>query len=159
MINEKYRVFCLSSEPDDELMWAHYTSKHQGICLEFDTKNELFSFALKVTYHEDYPVLDLTSTAVEQTLAPFLTKSQAWEYESEYRIVAREDKIDPPSSFPVTKNNFLKIPDGALTSIIVGCMVEDSTISEIKNVIEQSTQPIELKYARQVRDQFKLSIT
>lgn len=33
---------CFSEVNDELLMWAHYSDKYQGFCLEFDTRTELF---------------------------------------------------------------------------------------------------------------------
>lgn len=55
-IARRYRVYCLSSKNNDELLWAHYSNKHTGICLEFTTKS-LFGAAIKVTYQTAYPQL------------------------------------------------------------------------------------------------------
>lgn len=47
-IDTQYRVYCLSSKCDSELMWSHYAAKHQGVCLEFTVRNELFCTALPI---------------------------------------------------------------------------------------------------------------
>lgn len=33
-------VFCVSEDPFEVLMWSHYTGKHRGFCVEFDTDKE-----------------------------------------------------------------------------------------------------------------------
>lgn len=43
-IDAQYRVYCVGPRPDCELMWAHYSAKHQGVCLEFSVRNDLFLF-------------------------------------------------------------------------------------------------------------------
>ena len=157
-INERYRVYCLSSKPDSELMWAHYSNKHQGICLEFDAGNELFSQALKLSYQEDYPMFDLTAETEEEHLMPLTTKSAAWNYEDEYRLIAQEEKAAIPEDTLMTQSNYIELPDGAQTAIIVGCLAPNSTLTAIKELIEQSTCSVKLKRAVRARDQYKLSI-
>jgi len=157
-INERYRVYCLSSKPDSELMWAHYSNKHQGICLEFDARNELFSQALKLSYQENYPLFDLTVDTVDEHLMPLTTKSAAWNHEDEYRLIAQEKMAATPENTLMTQSNYIELPDGALTAIIVGCMAPDLTLNAIKKLIEQSTCSVKLKRAVRERDQYKLSI-
>jgi hypothetical protein len=50
VIDQRYRVYCVGTKPDCQLMWAHYGEKHSGVCLEFSTENEVFSGAIKVEY-------------------------------------------------------------------------------------------------------------
>lgn len=157
-ISEHYRVYCLSSRPDSELMWAHYSNKHQGICLEFDAGNELFSQALKLSYQENYPLFDLTTETKDENLMPLTTKSAAWNYEDEYRLIAQEEKGAMPADTLITRSNYIELPDGAITAIIIGCLAPDSTINAIKELIEQSTCSVKLRRAERARDQYKLSI-
>lgn len=157
-INERYRLFCLSSNPESELMWAHYSSKHQGICLEFDAGNELFGGALKVSYQEDYPLFDLTAEGEDENLMPLTTKSAAWSYEDEYRLISQEKDAAVPVDTLMSENNFIELPDGALTAIILGCLVPNSAIPDIGEIIKRSGQPIQLKQASRARAQYKLSI-
>ena len=157
-INEQYRVYCLSSKPDSELMWAHYSNKHQGICLEFDAGNELFSQSLKLSYEEEYPLFDLTTEIEDEHLMPLTTKSAAWKHEDEYRLIAQEEGAATPDDTLITQSNYIELPDGALTAIIIGCLAPNSTLNTIKKLIEQSTCSVKLKRVERVRDQYKLSI-
>ena len=38
---QNWGVYCLCEKPDNLLMWSHYASAHQGICLQFDIKKFL----------------------------------------------------------------------------------------------------------------------
>ena len=157
-INERYCIYCLSRKPDSELMWAHYSNKHQGICLEFDAGNELFSQAFELSYHEDYPLFDLTTEAEDENIMPLTTKSAAWDYEAEYRLIAQEEKAAAPDDTLIVLKNLIGLPDEALTAIIVGCLAPNSILNAIKELIEQSTSSVKLKRAVRARDQYKLSI-
>src|SRR5205085_3407282 len=81
-IQDRYRVFCLTTKPTNILMWSHYADNHHGICLQFSCRNSVFLNALKVEYSEAYPLLDLTE---DDDLLPLLAKAVAWSYEDEYR--------------------------------------------------------------------------
>ena len=85
-------VLCLTTEPKDLLMWAHYASSHSGICLGFDASYPPFSDAKQVRYLSDRPSLpaldpeELDDTVAETVL---LRKSPHWKYEQEWRAVKR----------------------------------------------------------------------
>ncbi len=157
-IDGRYRVFCLSSKSDNELMWAHYSEKHQGICLEFGVDNVLFCNAEKVSYLEEYPVYDLTLDEDSEHIKPLISKSSAWEYEDEYRLVAFQDENFVNNDLLVATDNFVELPDNALTAIIIGCMAPSSTLDAVKNIVEQSRYPIKIKQAVRAPDHYKLSI-
>lgn len=86
-------IYCLSERYDSLLMWAHYADKHQGFCIEFDADETtpFFGTAQKVRYSDTYPVVDFFNTPRdEQVDQIFLTKSEDWCYENEWRIVDHE---------------------------------------------------------------------
>ncbi len=157
-IKETYRVYCLSLNSDAELMWAHYSNKHQGICLEFRTRNELMCSALKVDYQKDYPNLDLTDPSEEENLKPLITKSQVWKYEDEYRLIAREIGAALSDGTLTCVDNYVDLPDGALTGIIVGCMASKETVKAIRELVKCSKGQIELLKAERAHDKYELTI-
>src|ERR1700677_1821292 len=112
-VDEQYRVYCLTPRFDSELMWAHYTSKHRGICLEFATRNELFCSALPVRYAENYPRFYMTDFAgPEENIAPLLSKSAAWSYEQEFRLIS--DERGNPHDCIVTTDGKVATPPTSL---------------------------------------------
>lgn len=157
-IRNEYRVYCLTPHGSSELMWAHYTNKHRGICLEFSTRNPMFCQALQVSYSVDYPMLDLTATDDPDVLAPLLYKSAVWSYENEYRLVAQEQATSTGHDTLIAKNNLVQMPRGSLTSIIVGCLAPDSTVAELKAVMNQCGVSVPLKRAIRAADQYKLQL-
>lgn len=158
-INDRYRVFCLTTKPDCPLMWAHYAEKHRGICLGFTTRNEVFSGALRVDYAEMYPVFELADDSEAGNLRALLTKSSVWRYEDEYRLIAQERSAATDHETLITNDNYLALPSGALSSIIVGCLMPAETIAEIRAIVERSeTRPA---IHQMVRDpnRYKLGMT
>ena len=90
-------VLCLTSSPDDLLMWAHYAQNHTGICLGFDSGFEPFSTAQPILYQEGRArVVPLdTASREEQLVAKVLfVKSPHWRYESEWRCIKRPVRDD-----------------------------------------------------------------
>jgi hypothetical protein len=85
-------VLCLTTEPKDLLMWAHYASSHTGICLGFDASYAPFSEAKQVRYLSDRPnIAALDSDDLDEKVAEtvLLRKSPHWKYEQEWRAVKR----------------------------------------------------------------------
>lgn len=84
-------VSCFSEVNDELLMWAHYSDKYTGFCLEFRTDNELFEKAKKVNYVDKFPTLSIEHVYVDgertEILKLFCTKSKSWQYEKEWRVI------------------------------------------------------------------------
>jgi hypothetical protein len=157
-IGDQYRVYCLATKPDIELMWAHYASSHHAICLEFSARNATFSTAFQVAYAKDYPIFDITSSDEEHNLLPLIAKSASWAYEEEYRLISQEQATATPHRTIISNNGVAPIPTDALTSIIVGCLADDATIAAITSIVRTSGKPIHIKRAVRAPDQYKLTI-
>jgi hypothetical protein len=94
---ESIGVLCLTTSPDNLLMWAHYAQNHTGICLGFDSGFEPFSTALPVRYQEGRArVAPLDTASREQQLVEkiLFVKSPHWGYESEWRCIKRPVRDD-----------------------------------------------------------------
>lgn len=82
---EKYGVFCLSSCPFNIAHWSYYGNSHNGVCIEFDTRNSLAHIA-KVEYlpESDLPILNFYRRKTNTGL-PFKAKHISFRNEGEYR--------------------------------------------------------------------------
>ena len=104
--------YCLTSKPDNLLMWAHYADSHRGVCLKFDILEDLETFLvpIPVEYSSEYVDYD----AMNSNFADLIRrKSKEWEYEQEYRII---------------KTNFhglKKVNRAAIKEIIFGCRISE----------------------------------
>jgi hypothetical protein len=123
-------VLCLSQEPNNILLWSHYSDSHYGVCLKFDILEDLdfFSIPLKVDYDDNYPIYNhmTNSGAVVQMMIK--TKFKHWDYEEEIRIFK-----DTNGLFPFNKR--------ALTEIIFGCNTPQAEIDRIKLLAQSSGYP------------------
>jgi hypothetical protein len=156
-IDAQYRVYCLSPKSDCELMWAHYAAKHRGICLEFAVHNLLFCSALPVQYAATYPRFYMSSFAgVDQNIAPLLTKSAAWGYEQEFRLIS-DEKGDPRYSI-VTTAGKIAIPAMSLTAVILGCLAPESTKEAVSLMVASSPHRPILKSAVRAENRYELRI-
>jgi hypothetical protein len=86
LLSQDWGILSLASNPDEELMWAHYAKDHTGFVVEFCTDSSAFS-ALgcprKVSYVEEQPWFELGDPAP----GVFYVKSAKWKYECEWRLV------------------------------------------------------------------------
>jgi len=157
--SEKYRVYCLTTKPNCTLMWSHYAGNHRGICLEFSGENPIFGTAFKVEYRESFPIMALDDEQdLGRVLMPLFVKSNAWQYEDEYRIVAQErSKSDGENTLMVDKG-FLRFHPKALIGIIVGCMMPESEIEYVSKLIKKYAPHVVLKRATRVPNKYELVI-
>ena len=158
VIQERYRIYCLSTHPDSVLMWAHYAASCRGVCLEFSVENELFGGALPVTYLDSYRKADVAATDADENLEPLLTKSAIWSYEDEFRVIASEYPFVFPD-VPTTRGDLLALPKGSLRSVIVGAAMPASDREIVKTLVTASGWETELKVASLVPDRYEFEIT
>lgn len=156
----QYRVFCTSPLSTSELMWAHYGNGHRGIAYEFAINNQLFERAMPVHYSQEYPHLDLTSDGGAPELLAVLTKSAAWDYEREYRVIAvtEEGGVEPQGLIPVAKTGFVNLPPASLTAVIVGCMISTRDAKEIEDILQASSDEILLKRVVRSDERYELIV-
>ncbi len=142
--DEITRITCFSSELKNELdqilMWSHYTNKHTGFRFHFDSdllvkKDETL---VPVKYSKDRvgfkislsPNSHLFNKQMNDLL---ITKSEAWSYESEYRLF-----VFPQNCINKIINNekmyFVKFNPASLVRIDLGlfCNKTESILTELK---------------------------
>lgn len=131
-------ILCLSEVRDSVLMWGHYTNNHNGFAVGFDADHAFFSQdksehselgrLQRVEYSSERSQVALTDVTSK---AWFLTKSEHWSYEKEWRITRplldADHRFDKGPS-PVCLFNF---PPEAVTEIVIGMRSPDSVAKEI----------------------------
>jgi hypothetical protein len=115
-----WSVCCFTTNPINELMWAHYANNSKGVCLEFDLSKspELFEKLSPVKYSNQIPQID----TADQLPEALLIKRLAWSIEEEWRLITNVSGY----------KNFNK---DALTAIYFGFNVGTKTIESIKKVL------------------------
>lgn len=144
-IPRRWRIYCLTPQPDSILMWSHYAENHRGISLEFSAANQMFGSAEEVRYESSYPRWTPQACLTEGARV-LLTKSDAWRYEQEFRIIAFGEEVDESlKEHPLAvKDGFLKFPPKALNAVIVGCNADYETI---KSLVESTAPDVRVKRA------------
>lgn len=101
LLQESYRagVYSMSKRkeeeeyPCNELLWAHYANSHKGFCIEYDLdKLDTFladdiRFRIDVAYQVNKPTISPDEPIETKIEKAFSTKSLAWTYENEYRLI------------------------------------------------------------------------
>ena len=158
-INEKYRVFSMTGIYSNNLLWSHYSSDHQGFCVEFNLKKlqEYFDknfnhnfIEFPIIYNSEAPKLVLSKFGIEGFQELLKYKSRDWEYENEYR-------------FLIYKRTDLQkyiheelIPKESISKVILGCQVSDEHKKEIIAVLNQYPDKPILEQAIRLPFSYKL---
>lgn len=81
-------ILCLTEEWDEPLFWGHYAQKHQGLCIGYRTDRDVFQGAHQVVYNTARPIIRRPQDTKEDMFRKtFLTKSDAWKNEREWRVL------------------------------------------------------------------------
>ena len=160
---ERWGICCLSTVPDNILMWSHYANAHHGFCLQFlNEHSKLFGVQrkpedrgkkpnllvpLQVRYSDAYPIVNCISdnpkTMAEKTC---LTKAENWKYEKEWRIV----DLSGPGSH--------QFPSQFLTGVIFGCRMSEEHKRLIRGWCNDRQPSITYCQAEQREDGYSLNI-
>ena len=121
-------ILSITADSSSCLMWSHYANNHRGICLEIDFPESTHSLR-KVRYTKEQPIVAIYEAMNEnhgKFEDLFYTKSKHWEYEREWRMVARKGNL--PS----------EIPGVEIKQIIYGINTSEQTKAKILEVTENS---------------------
>lgn len=155
---------CFTTEPNNQLMWAHYADNNKGICVEYDLAllnrdNLILKHIFPIMYEQER-LLNLDNNHISniidahkwlnydiaqggidnyepllQTLLLFLFKSKAWEYENEWRIIFT--KADLYSNNYTDFSN-LTIDFDCATGIYLGYRINSEIKNNIIEIVDRS---------------------
>jgi hypothetical protein len=140
-----FGMVCLTSTPDNLLMWSHYADSHKGFIVGFKIPtNGAFSavnihnekaivkywtdclYPLPVAYCTERPVVFYGSDSdLETSQKRLLSKSVDWEYERESRVI---DTTRPPCIYHYNRNLILH-------SVIAGLNMEDEDYHRLGSIM------------------------
>ncbi len=150
-------VCCLTTKDDSILMWSHYSDAHRGVCIKFDIPLDdlenisdddiYFELAWRVKYSRLRPRINILKENRDDLLRDlFLTKSDIWSYEEEWRLITK----DGPGSY--------RYPHKRLVGIILGANISAENEKQVRNWLSDVPHPIKLQRAVPDRDTFSLNI-
>jgi hypothetical protein len=161
------RVFCVTEDNDNLLMWAHYAKDHTGVVFQVAVLPDLdtpLSVAKKIEY-EDKPVQfytlrelvlwNLFDTEPDVTQVQFskhaYRKSQLWSYEKEWRVLDM-------CHYPNKKDEFIdhKFIPKQLQKIFIGCKFDDKHLQEITQLAQAINPNVEILRANKHPHKYEL---
>lgn len=157
------RVFCVSEDRDNLLMWAHYAKDHKGAVFELwslpDEDNAL-SVAVPVKY-VNRPVaffsmkefvddmLGIRKLDVQTLYRRYTcTKSKHWEYEKEWRVwypLSHTDKYD-----------LSPIRSSELKAVYLGCRSEQGFQDQVRSLLIEKYPDTKLFIAQKAIGSYEL---
>jgi hypothetical protein len=152
-------ILSLSEIPDNLLMWAHYANSHQGFVIEFDSSNNFFNQKIgendelrhlrKVLYSEVRPNIRINKIEKHDAgTETFLTKSDAWAYEKEWRMLLPLECSDKKDN----DKHLFKIPFDSISAVIIGARASQETIEKIKEAISVNSELSHVKLCKMLID-------
>jgi hypothetical protein len=129
--NSRDGVYCVTSKPDDLLMWSYYADGHKGLCLRFRTLDLLdnmlsgHTILTPVTYSAEVPMVNFYTSATRDFVqAQIGTKGPHWRHEDEWRFVIRQ-RFGPIPFLPA-----------ALSGVILGCRVSRGDEEYVARIVQ-----------------------
>ena len=157
------RVFCVSEDRDNLLMWAHYAKDHRGAVLELwslPDEDNLLSAAVPVRY-VDRPIPFYTKEEWVEHMVSIkkldfrtlyrqyaCTKSTHWAYEREWRVWYQLSKTDTYDYSPMKRSE--------LKALYLGCQSEPALRATIKSLLREKFPEARLYIARKSETQYSL---
>lgn len=161
------RITCFSKRNDSILMWSHYASSHEGVCIEFENDKDIFK---EVKYQKRKAKLDLFEVAqrilaynfigkpvelegkiANKILNPFFIKSTDWSYEEEVRCVLSRNETNINNLELKDDILFLKLK---IKRIFIGSKAKKEELTDLICLAEDKDIPI--VYMKESEDEFRI---
>jgi len=163
----KLRIFCVTENPANLLMWSHYANNHKGVMFEivdFDT-TETETYAIDSVKYEEHPypmfkISEIIDAMLfgEKALEPpdykmhVYRKYDIWSYEQEWRVAATVDEDNEQLFFDVP------IKEKQVRSIVFGCECEDETVESIMEKGNSIDKQIDYYKAHKLADRYGIGV-
>ncbi|MEQ2807146.1 DUF2971 domain-containing protein [Phocaeicola vulgatus] len=138
--------------PNNELLWAHYANSHKGFCIEYEldtlvnntSSNFDISDKIHLAYENERPEVIETDSIFQVRKKLFGTKSLAWEYENEVRLVFQKSGLKP-------------VMDNAVTAIYFGL---NMSFEDRRDIVKRmSNKNIDFYQMERIENSYKLKAT
>lgn len=151
-------ISCFSKRNNSILMWSHYASYHQGVCLEYERPNTIdfkdvkyinsrpyikmykvisHAIALDILGKKEVDEKDLVH--LKDTLDPFFVKSTDWQYEEEVRCLYSNNKLSKNITYD-GRRYFLKMDYP--TAIYIGCKADGDELDHLYRLAKNRNIPV-----------------
>lgn len=153
-MTHNFQISCLTTNPYNILMWAHYANKHEGICIEYDI-SKLFDIEgnyilRKVEYNTNLTFdynneldnlfnikndLQYYSADSKYPIDIFFMKHKAWKYEDEYKLIYYKENIEKSKD----KKTKFQLP---IKHIYLGKNIKDTDKKVIEEIVNKKNIPL-----------------
>ena len=152
-------IFCVSESCDNILMWSHYAKNHTGAVIEFLSLHEEDSplrAAQPVHYSKILPrvkfadifIFDTIHTEAHKIIT--LTKSEAWEYEKEWRVISTlRDKMQSYQLLPFAPEE--------VGAVYLGCRICKTHKEKIIQITREKYPSAKIFQAEKHQTEFALN--
>jgi hypothetical protein len=133
-VRSRIGVCCFSKRYKNQLLWAHYSEKHHGLCLGFEINpiDDHF-YILNVQYDRELKSRKYFETGNDDLAIHWTTvKSQIWKYEEEVRAVNTEF------------NGLLSFDKRCLKEVIFGIRISSKERQLIHHILIKNNYPIDI---------------
>ena len=161
----RLRVFSVSEEKDNLLLWAHYGESHTGVVFEFlvlPQEDNPLCVAEPVIYSEAPPSLHTQEDWIDETMGISnlnheelyfryaYVKSDVWAYEKEWRVwdLIPERQEALYSEYPLR--------DKEIAAVYLGCKISPDDKTELLTLMSQKQPHAKIFQARKASDEFRL---
>ena len=130
---------CLTTKPNDIVMWGHYADCHRGLVIEFDANNVFFvNFVdtdgnklrvFPVDYTDMRPVLKVGDPFRPELMA---CKGKTWKYEDEVRILFHKGSCVQDGA-----DIFFPLPPDCITGVILGARAPEDLCREVMSLNQE----------------------
>ncbi len=116
-------IFCMTTNPDHQLMWVNYAVQHTGFVIGYDTSKPAFSdggaILNAVNYsNEKLDVSDPNHPSVDDAFK----KTKLWKFEDEWRCVR---------DFGISESRNVEVGHAGIFTVILGWKMEEHHVSRI----------------------------
>ena len=130
------RLCSFSASSRNTVLWSHYADQHSGICIEFDSDRLKLSDGIlsKVNYAKKVP--EVPHREMKEYAGAFLSKSDDWAYEEEWRYVTTEGKP------------FLEFEPDCIKRILLGWRISKSNERAIEGWVSDNSPSSQIPLVR-----------
>ncbi len=121
-------IYSFGGDPRSILMWSHYSSNHEGLCLQFERSADpdAFFHAIPVEYNDNFPVVNWVTEFSKGLIPAMLRKHVGWRYERENRLVHIRQA-----------RKYIPFKPNALKGVIIGCEAKEGTIEALMGLLKE----------------------
>lgn len=154
LADDFFRVCCFSktdvTSDSEILLWSHYAKSHQGVRIEFELDEQIIPLS-EVNYSRKRCAIefskaydgDHTNEMLSQTMH---TKSIAWEFENEVRLIINKDTV-VKKLIPLGCKYYLPFDPSWVKLVDFGINCDEETIENVSTILRLEYPDVTMRKA------------